>query len=34
MNWLESLAQIEELEDAEFDEALVAEMQQHAVENR
>ena len=34
MNWLESLQQVEELEDAEFDAALVAEMQQHAEVNR
>jgi uncharacterized radical SAM superfamily protein len=34
MNWLEALQQVEELEDADFDRALVAEMQQHAVENR
>jgi len=30
MNWLESLQQIEEFEDAEFDPALVAEMERHA----
>ena len=34
MNWLESLQQVEELEDADFDRALVAEMQQYAAENR
>ena len=30
MSWLESLQQIEEFEDAEFDPALVAEMERHA----
>ena len=34
MNWLESLQQSEELEDAYFDAALVAEMQHHAADNR
>ena len=34
MNWLEALQQVEELEDADFDAALVAEMQQHAAQNR
>ncbi|MGD8345690.1 MAG: hypothetical protein PVI83_00470 [Lysobacterales bacterium] len=34
MNWLESLQQIEEFEDAEFDPALVAEMERHAGEVR
>lgn len=34
MNWLESLQQIEEFEDAEFDANLVAEMQRHAAHNR
>jgi len=34
MNWLESLQQIEEFEDAEFDATLVAEMQRHAAHNR
>ena len=34
MNWLESLQVIEELEDAEFDAELVAEMERHAADNR
>ena len=34
MNWLESLRGIEELEDAEFDAALVAEMEREAAGNR
>ncbi|MEE4293432.1 MAG: radical SAM protein [Xanthomonadales bacterium] len=34
MNWLESLQQIEEFEDAEFDPALVAEMERHASDVR
>jgi uncharacterized radical SAM superfamily protein len=34
MSWLDSLQQIEELEDAEFDAALVAEMEQRAAFNR
>ena len=33
MSWLESLQQVEELEDAEFDAALVAEMQRYAAGN-
>ena len=33
MNWLESLQNIEELEDAEFDAALVAEMQRDGAAN-
>jgi len=34
MNWLESLQQIEELEDAGFDPALVAEMERYGAGNR
>ncbi len=34
MSWLESLQQIEELEDAEFDASLVAEMERRAGSNR
>ena len=34
MNWLDALQQIEEFEDAEFDTALVAEMERHAADNR
>jgi len=34
MDWLESLQKVEELEDAEFDSALVAEMQAAAGNNR
>ena len=34
MNWLDALQGIEELEDAEFDAALVAEMERHAEANR
>ena len=33
MNWLESLQNIEELEDAEFDAALVAEMERSNAAN-
>ena len=34
MSWLDSLQKIEELEDAEFDAALVAEMEQRAAPGR
>ena len=34
MSWLEAIQKIEELEDAEFDAALVAEMERHADTNR
>lgn len=34
MNWLESLQQLEELEDAEFDPTLVAEMERYGAGNR